>query len=1368
MIKFPKANNGSTFSAGNIQTQPKKRNTNQSLVSISPLSKDDDTRPKIDPTIRSKTSNKRQTTEFEELSNVSEERPEIISLSSFDPLYDEFGNKTENGKLFDVYIESLRQIDATTQKLFSEIEDKDFLKSKNNTFKVEIAGLREKLSNLNSLLRTLNLASNNLNLHNKIYDFSPIEFVEKSFDDSTSRKTKKSDLLTIVNKLPDNLNLDNSLMDVMGLPQNSSSKYCSTKLWLLALRELRTLLFSHSRNLLPASVKSNNDESTSYLQIDNSLRLSLPAFQSSIGDVNTKVTGTSIFKNDEQPSAGTSQSAKDVIKNVSVAMSKIDALLKIIKDDEAKIALIFDLITKELRYSTCFDEDSQSLKTFRGPGTQQITSKNFFDSVFGNYVGGFDIFQKSPDFATVNLSVSDLCYTRDASNQDRGILTLEEKEQINISNELSVGSKYFFDPETIFTNIIGLRLNLSRVENLQKSLNRLDNNLFDIMSNFGMLPVDDSVFELSIRFPNEQNSSFQPHKPSILSSNPVKFIENVTSLMVGADGLSKIHRSAKPENNKSILNLKQEERGISSIFSIATQENDFGRNVRSCLFLIIEDMVGFSTNKVLDNNLFETLKSSNFQTSVDVKNAITKDKVESANFLNQTFINAFNKNFDDSVTSGQLSHDDRVDTGRFSAEDELKKSFKGLYENFKNGEQGALKYIPCKYDDAETFSNAVRNSPFVLDIVKIVRELKSIFTLYAAKGQNYTAFQNINLENIYMIFFTALCKMASQFSDNTIVSLSKNDNSLDNDTASNLGKISNVGDVFSIKLGYDRSLAEANELRQKFLDHLGFKKYELVLYVNNDNVSKTYKQKEISSYAQHELVSLLKISTSILNTLDILNSNVKSIDSAVKKFNSDSIAYILKYLNNDPRKLSLILKEPQLLLLLSSVEDVYQSFNDFNDDDKQQGEDNNLFTNYVQNTFYYPKMTEIYDLLFKDNDEYTTKKGYNKKILTIGIPQGMFDRLLKKSSLNSKNSKHNDIFKISVFKIDILNGDIIYRPKVFLFEASRFPARIYSEIKKTRNSDYREIFKAIPTRNYSLSVDGSSYDLGNPVYWDDKSNVFGNEYSFLTEDEKNQVIENHVLSYVLENYMKVITGMTLNDLTFNLDSREIESLVTLIHDVDVVKRLSDARDLLSAKADKAELNSRKLQIASKSIGSSLGLGGKNLSKLQIKPVAIEKQTTNNLMRLQIDSKKPSLNLSKIVKTAQSLILSPDPYITKFINPKKFDRVFNVIFDPEFEVNYEKTTATTTGAEKLKMLIRQGSIIQKRPEVNEYVDADKSSLDLSLESFFVVVETHAEQFVLPIQSRGLTAQNQALQSNSFTASNIKNSLTDKNVKNQYRK
>lgn len=1366
MFKFPKTNNGSLFKSSNIQSQPNKMLLEKS-VSTSPISNDFDTRPKVDTSIKTKISNKRKITEFEELSNVSEERPEIISLSSFSPLYDEFGNKTDSGKLLDVYVETLRQVDAATQKLYSEIQDKKYLKSKNDVFKNEITQIRQKLAEFNALIKSVSLASNNLNLHNKIYDFSPNEFLEKTFDDDDSKKTKKSNLSPIINKLPNNINLDTAVSELLGLPLNVSSKYSSTKLWLLAITELKRLMTSHSRYMLPSSIKQNTDESPSLMPVDNTLRLSLPAFQSSIGDINVNVARISPPETINYlglPPPTSALSVLDATKNVSSAFLKIDTLLKIVKNDECKIAVVFDLLCKELRYSTCFDQDSQALKSFRGPGTQAINSKNFFDSVFGLDIYGYDIYKKSPDFSTVNLGLSDLAYSRDFSNQNKAVLVLEEKERSNISSELTVGSKYFFDIEDIFTNIIGTRLNLGRIEFLQTTLSRLDNNFFEIASNFGLLPTDDSIFDISIKNPNDdQGGQIEPQKPSVLSSNPYTFIENVLSMMVDENGMSKTHKLTAAETigiTSDGWKFLQMDRGVSSLFALAAQENEMGRNVRSYLFLLLDDLTYSSNNVDIDTRFFAALKGSlsqAFPRVIDVENAIAQQKVNLSHWLSKTLETNFNK-------SPQDFGD--VDGNSYTVQ-YTKADLANIYESAKGNTSSVYKYIPCKFYSSVSLSKTLRSNPFVLELVSILKELKITFAKYVTKGGTKSLFSGISIDNVNLLFFTAICKMISQFSDNRIVSIAKDDFPVDPmalfKSGYGIAKDSNGTNRFIWNNDGDNDRAES-------LNFLGIHNYELVLYVNTEYVPRMIKKSEISSYVQKELTSTAKLLLSVLNTLDILNSNVKSIDAVLKKFNSDSMGTLLRYLNNNPRKLSLFLREPQLMLALSTVEDIYQSFNDFNDDDKQPGEENNIFTNYAENIHYYPKLTEIYELLFKDNQEYTTRKGYNKKILTVGVPQGMFDRLLKKSSLNSSNSKHNDIFKISVYKTDVLNGEIIYMPKVFLFEASRYPVRVYSDIKNTSKSDYREIFKAISTRNYSLFVDGKTADAGNPTYWDDKSNSFGNEYSFLTSTEKNEIIENHVMSYILENYMKIVTGLSFDELTFSLDSREIETLVKLEPDPIVLEEAQKSFATLSSKSAREVLNSRNSSI-SKTNSKGLGSGGQNLNTLS-KPTIPATGTNLDLKNFKSASRQIRLatdsSTSRAIRAIPYYKFNPSVYITKLVQPKKFDRVFNIIFDPEFEVDYEKTVATSIGAEKLKLLLRDRKIIQKRPNVNEYVDADKSPQNVMLDSYFVVIETHANQFELIASSKNLLDKNRALQSNSLVSNNLKNSISKSNINNVYKK
>jgi hypothetical protein len=96
--------------------------------------------------------------------------------------------------------------------------------------------------------------------------------------------------------------------------------------------------------------------------------------------------------------------------------------------------------------------------------------------------------------------------------------------------------------------------------------------------------------------------------------------------------------------------------------------------------------------------------------------------------------------------------------------------------------------------------------------------------------------------------------------------------------------------------------------------------------------------------------------------------------------------------------------------------------------------------------------------------------------------------------------------------------------------------------------------------------------------------------------------------------------------------------------------------------------------------------------------------------------------------ADVLIPRQDLYIKNLVQPKKFDRVFNIIFDPEFEIDYEKSTSTQSSSSKLEFLIKTAKSIKQKSNPNVYVDVDKSFENPSLDAFFAVVETHAEPFV----------------------------------------
>ena len=113
-------------------------------------------------------------------------------------------------------------------------------------------------------------------------------------------------------------------------------------------------------------------------------------------------------------------------------------------------------------------------------------------------------------------------------------------------------------------------------------------------------------------------------------------------------------------------------------------------------------------------------------------------------------------------------------------------------------------------------------------------------------------------------------------------------------------------------------------------------------------------------------------------------------------------------------------------------------------------------------------------------------------------------------------------------------------------------------------------------------------------------------------------------------------------------------------------------------------------------------------------------------------------MQAVVEVATKLGFTPAAATLQYlIQPKKFDRVFHIIFDPEFEVDQEKTNKTTNGQLKLKQLIDSRKLLRRvrnggafpLTQVVEYVDVDKTPDDVTMETFFVVAETHSPKLKL---------------------------------------
>jgi len=276
------------------------------------------------------------------------------------------------------------------------------------------------------------------------------------------------------------------------------------------------------------------------------------------------------------------------------------------------------------------------------------------------------------------------------------------------------------------------------------------------------------------------------------------------------------------------------------------------------------------------------------------------------------------------------------------------------------------------------------------------------------------------------------------------------------------------------------------------------------------------------------------------------------------KSSKDTLQQIATVLQNDKDMLRMLFSEQQIMLLASTVENLTTALTQqtlptgqsYRDDGTSASREMTILDESVIT----PEMREAV-LGFFGSDEYASASSNNKRILTVGIPLGFTQRLKQKVSIRNQKrasftNKQNDIINVTVYKVDIQNPDIVYKPQRFMFELSRFPVRNSSNawLPLPFPSLKLDIINAIPTRCFDANPDaGTASSISSGVEYarsfaasvaghggNERAPFTSPSYDFLLASEKQQILENHVLSQLLESYIKLMTGINVSEYNYHM------------------------------------------------------------------------------------------------------------------------------------------------------------------------------------------------------------------------------------------
>lgn len=412
----------------------------------------------------------------------------------------------------------------------------------------------------------------------------------------------------------------------------------------------------------------------------------------------------------------------------------------------------------------------------------------------------------------------------------------------------------------------------------------------------------------------------------------------------------------------------------------------------------------------------------------------------------------------------------------------------------------------------------------------------------------------------------------------------------------------------------------------------------------------------------------------VLHIFSVLNRRLTSSKESIVN------TFTLASLNNIMRSTGITLEDVQIVRNPSQVRvsawllDRYdeRTSDISNADETTDGNRGFLVTDRVPAN----QLNVMFTMMHQPKYRYTDQADFKVKLLTVGIPAGFSKTLsdrVSRTAINETNFKEKqfDVIAIDVYKRDARYDDLVFKPQRFFFDLSLFPVRNFlPPTSSGTNVNYAQVLREAQLRDYQSIQDKRLVSLRD-IRNDQK-------YSFLSDLQKQQMMQNHVESQLLDLYIRLMTGLKMDEEVFtgtrydklNLQDQEVFNLA--------VRFLKEVK-------------------------------GKDIPNLPIEQILLSQnvdQETKDTLRL--------LSYGNVV--FQSNFVR-----RRILDPKLFDRVFNIpISIDDFPIDVAATIATDSGRETYMKNSIQEQIVRTNGE--EYL-RPRNRNDMVFEDYFVVVESN---------------------------------------------
>ena len=516
----------------------------------------------------------------------------------------------------------------------------------------------------------------------------------------------------------------------------------------------------------------------------------------------------------------------------------------------------------------------------------------------------------------------------------------------------------------------------------------------------------------------------------------------------------------------------------------------------------------------------------------------------------------------------------------------------------------------------------------------------------------------------------------------------------------------------------------------------------------------------IQTKLNNEINAVVNLVFGIVSSLsqlkDAIDATTKSLKSEEKVKKLNEIIQVV----GSAKLLSLALTPQQIFLMKSSLDDILDKLQQGTTESPEGGK-----TDFDEHNGQRDDVALLDDSLisanlkkmlmaFLSSDRFSDAHGQNARLLTVGIPSGFTQKLrervkLEKIDAETLNSKQLDVVRVNVYKVDVEHQDLIFKPQSFLFELSRFvPRTSLNILEVSEHASMEQITDALPTRDYSLNT---SMGMSPPSQKNTQNNLDHPSYRFLTLSQRKQMLQNHATSYLLELYVRLLTGVNVAEYNLYADpsSLSLSSASPLIIERAVAEIITRASGVRQRSHDTAHLFSTLTSLKRSNIFAVKEPGAKALGRVKITsafsgPIISSRTIQEKNFEQYFPSKAKEVIASaavvQIIKKAKTVYNDHLEESKKIFLPKMFDRVFNIVVDPDdFEIDAEETLKSPSGKEAFDKLLRQDVIVGQKKQSTFYGQSGLSDVykvrersinesDITFEKYFITIDTVMDEIV----------------------------------------